>query len=90
MNSPQAANERLLGCTLPLALFGSYSAYVFFFIINCQLLASLKRATSAGFLNIGTATPAPDPGPLEVTSVPTFSHFHPDNCGPIHLLLLPT
>ena len=81
---------RLLGCTLPLALFGSYSAYVFLFIINCQLLASLKQATSAGFLHTVAAAPVPDPGPLEVTSVPTFSYFHPDNCGPIHLLLLPT
>lgn len=89
MSNPKAANERLLGSILPLAFCLIPTVLnIFLFIINCQLLASLKWVTSAGFLNIKSQPPLPltqDKGPLEMTSVPTFPIvFHPDNCGPIH------
>lgn len=77
MSNPKAANERLLGSILPLAFCLIPTVLNIFFIINCQLLASLKWATSAGFLNIKLQPPLPltqDKSPLEMTSVPTFSY----------------
>lgn len=78
MSNPKAANERLLGCILPLAFCLVPTVLnIFLFIINCQLLASLKWATSTGFQNIKSQPHLPliqDKGPLEMTSVPTFSY----------------